>query len=297
MLADPVSKETLAGMMWRMAAFCGIEIITYCVMVNHLHILVRVPEQRQLTDEELIQRIEALYGKRGLPTVLAREAVSQRGKLDEDLRARWQGRMGDVSEFMKELKQRFSRWYNKKHGRFGTLWAERFKSVVVEDGGKSVEAVAAYVDLNPVRAGLVDDPKDYRWCGYAAAVVGNVLARKGLMSIRPEGSWAEGAAAYRMRLFVGAGGAHQSGKVVLDREKIKAVLKAGGELSVGEVLRLRLRHMSDGMALGTRAFVNEVFELNRDKFGAGRKEGARKVRALASIGMTALRDLRVRAVG
>ncbi len=56
---------------------------------------------------------------------------------------------------MKELKQRFSRWYNRQTGRFGTLWAERFKSVLVEDHPANVETLAAYIDLNPVRAGLV----------------------------------------------------------------------------------------------------------------------------------------------
>jgi hypothetical protein len=68
-------------------------------------------------------------------------------------------------------------------------------------------------------------------------------------------------------------------------------------LSLGQVLRLRVRHMSDGVALGTRAFVNEVFTLHREKFGAKRKDGARPIRALASIGLMALRDLRVRALG
>ena len=87
------------------------------------------------------------------------------------------------------------------------------------------------------------------------------------------------------------------GKVILDQEKIKAVIEQGGELSLGEVLRLRVRHMSDGVALGSRAFVNEVFTLHREKFGPNRKDGARPIRALASIGMMALRDLRVRALG
>ncbi|MEZ5431159.1 MAG: hypothetical protein R3F31_08270 [Verrucomicrobiales bacterium] len=40
--------------------------------------------------------------------------------------------------------------------------------------------MAAYIDLNPVRAGMVDDPKDYRWCGYAEAVAGGRRARRGL---------------------------------------------------------------------------------------------------------------------
>ena len=92
------------------------------------------------------------------------------------------------------------------------------------------------------------------------------------MRFRPEKSWAESAAAYRMRLFEGAGSAGQPGKAVLSEEKIRAVL-------------------------GSREFVNEVFALHREKFGVKRKDGARPIRALASIGLMALRDLRVRVLG
>ena len=56
-------------------------------------------------------------------------------------------------------------------------------------------------------------------------------------------------------------------------------------------------HRSEGVAIGTKAFVNEVFTLHRDKFGPKRKDGARPIRALSCIGLTALRDLRVRAFG
>jgi len=130
------------------------EVITYCMMANHFHVLIRVPEPPQLTDEQLLERMRALYGAKGALTLLARQAVSERGKIDEDIRRKLVERMGDVSAFMKELKQRFSRWYNRRHGRFGTLWAERFKSVVVEDQPSSVEAVAAYIDLKHPRRSL-----------------------------------------------------------------------------------------------------------------------------------------------
>ena len=88
--------------------------------------------------------------------------------------------MGDVSNFMKLLKQRFAIWFNKAHRRFGTLFAERFKSVLVECSGNALRTMAFYIDLNPVRAGLVADPKDYRFCGYGEAVAGNAAARAGL---------------------------------------------------------------------------------------------------------------------
>ena len=112
-----------------------------------------------------------------------------------------------------------------------------------------LEVITYCIDLNPVRAGLVEDPKDYRFCGYASAVAGNALARKGLMSFQGKPSWGACAAAYRMRLFVGGGAAHQSGKVVLDKEKIKEVIEQGGELSLGQVLRLRIRHLKAAFTL------------------------------------------------
>ena len=296
-LLDDLAKEALVGMIWKLGKFCGVEIITYCVMSNHFHILLRVPEPAQLTDAQLLERLEGLYGAKGTLTLLARDAMTECGKIDEDIRRKLLERMGDVSAYMKELKQRFSRWYNRHHDRFGTLWAERFKSVIVEDQPSSLGAVAAYIDLNPVRAGMVEDPKDYRFCGYAAALAGNALARQGLMSSRLGATWDACAAAYRMRLFAIGGSTNQSGKVLIDKEKIKEVIARGGELSLGEVLRLRVRHMSDGAVLGSKAFVNEVFTLHREKFGPKRKDGARPIRALSCIGLTALRDLRVRAFG
>ena len=77
--------------------------------------------------------------------------------------------MNDLSIFMKQLKGYFAQQYNRRHKRYGTLWSERFKSVLLE-GGPAVAAIAAYIDLNPVRAGLCEDPKDYRYCGYAEAI-------------------------------------------------------------------------------------------------------------------------------
>jgi putative transposase len=120
-------------------------------------------------------------------------------------------------------------------------------------------AVAAYIDLNPVRAGSVKDPKDCRFCGYAAPWAGNKLARQGLRSFSEHRKWAACAAAYRMRLFVGAGAAKQSGNVVLEWEQIKEAQAQGGKLSLGQVIRLRVRHMSDGMALVERDLDNRQY--------------------------------------
>jgi REP element-mobilizing transposase RayT len=295
-LLDDLCKEKLVEILRKLSSFCGVEVITYCMMSNHFHILIRVPEKQDVSDAQLLERMEWLYGRKGVMVLLAREGIEKRGRIDADIRESMIERMGDVSAFMKEFKQRFSRWYNRQNGRFGTLWAERFKSVLVEDACRAVETVAAYIDLNPVRAGLVQDPKDYRFCGYAAALGGDKQARSGLMSFQEFEEWKEAAAQYRMRLFVGAGASGRSDKAVVDREKIKEVLAQGGQLSLGQVLRLRLRHMTDGVVLGSKGFVNEVFAMHREKFGRKRRDGARPIRGVPLDGLSVLRDLRVDAV-
>jgi hypothetical protein len=296
-LLDDIGKEKLTQILWQLVAFCGVEVIAYCFMSNHIHLLVRVPEAPNITDEELVERLTGFYGEKGVLAVLARQSMKEHGKIGEELRGHILCRLGDISAFMKELKQRFSRWYNRQHERFGTLWAERFKSVIVEDQPGALEAVSAYIDLNPVRAGMVADPKEYRFCGYAAALVGNKQLQAGIMSFQKEKKWEEAAKAYRMRLFVGAGISGHRGKAALEREKIKEVLEKGGELSLGETMRLRIRHMTDGVVIGTKGFVNEIFVLHREKFGKHRKTGARPIGVLAGLGLSALRDLRVDAVG
>jgi len=91
--------------------------------------------------------------------------------------------MWNVSGFMHGVKQRFTQWYNGRKGRKGTLREDRFKSVVVEGVGQALGAMAAYIDLNPVRAGIVADPKDYRWSGYGAAMAGRRGAKEGLRKV------------------------------------------------------------------------------------------------------------------
>jgi putative transposase len=201
-LLDDPCKEKFRLYMWQQAEFCGLQNISYCLMNSHTHILIRVPQPTEVCDAESVHRAEALYGSEGREVVPLRQELERRGKIPRKLRERLLRRMGDVSACMKELKQRFSRWYNEEHDRYGTLWAERFKSVLVEDQTEALRTVAAYIDLNAVRAGPVEDPKDYRFCGYAETVGGSQWAQAGLLSFLGREDWDRGGAEYRQRLFV-----------------------------------------------------------------------------------------------
>ncbi|MDR2845460.1 MAG: transposase, partial [Puniceicoccales bacterium] len=55
-LFDDSAKEVLRKQIHQVAQFCGVEIVTYAVMSNHFHVLVRVPEKGNISDAELLRR-------------------------------------------------------------------------------------------------------------------------------------------------------------------------------------------------------------------------------------------------
>jgi len=71
------------------------------------------------------------------------------------------------AQLMKALEQRHAQYINRRYGRTGTLWQGRFRSSIVQSDAY-VLACCRYVELNPVRAGMVKDPSDYRWSSYRA---------------------------------------------------------------------------------------------------------------------------------
>jgi putative transposase len=71
-----------------------------------------------------------------------------------------------VSSLMKVLAGRHTRRFNRRYGRTGTLWEGRFHASLVETD-RYLLACGAYIDLNPVRAGIAARPEDYRWSSYA----------------------------------------------------------------------------------------------------------------------------------
>ena len=210
----------------------------------------------------------------------------------------------------RELKQRFSQWFNARTGRKGTLWEERFKSVLVEGAGQALTTMAAYIDLNPVRAGLVTDPKDYRWSGYGEAVAGGKQARQGVQRLVQvlrrgrEESPAESLAAYRVHLYREGNEARETigtdGRPVrgaLSREEAVKVLVAKGRLPVAEYVRCRVRYFCDGAVFGGQEFVEGIFRAYRQRFGPRRKSGARTLRGHGEGGLFVLRDLRLNVFG
>ena len=323
--------------------FSGCRVLSYCVMSNHFHLLLEVPPPPPdgLDDTALLQRLSALYseafvaevameltearkdtagGMEGMDRAIAADSMS--ALRVAKIHARFTYRMHDLSEFMKGLLIRFTRWFNRSHSRTGTLWEERFKSVIVESG-VTARTIAAYIDLNPVRAGMVADPADYRWSSYGEAVGGGTKgngkkAREGLVrayfcdqGVGFEAErWREVSRLYRrlMGLALGrkpgrfevsetARGLGQTTKntaEMLASDDNETVLK---DLGMSRMLQCRVRYFTDGVVIGSREFVNEGFMQARGRFGPKRKDGARAMRGSGSAAkgvLWSVRDLRVR---
>ena len=91
----------------------------------------------------------------------------------------------------------------------------------------------------------------------------------------------------------------QNEKVVsrgVTAESARAVLAAKGKLSPAELVRLRVRYFTDGVVLGSEAFVEGIFEAQREQFSPKRKQGARRMTESDSPFYT-MRQLRVRPLG
>ena len=306
----PKEKERFAGRMRTLEAFCQVRVLTYCIMSNHFHVLVEVPERPSAdpTDGELLDHLAILYRGRRLAEIrweLEHHRKQGNQEAAEALRQRFLRRMWDLSVFMRELKQGFSRWFNRCNERRGYLWEERFKSVLVEDGHATC-VVAAYIDLNPVRAGIVAAPGDYRRSGFGEAVAGNGKAREGLRqvmlerelgrsnpsrAVRQVEDWHEVLAEYRGLMAADEGerrGRHGAGTAGVPGEARGRGGARGGRLSEAEMLRRRVRYFVDGLVVGSEGFVEGVFALTRDRFAAGRVSGARRIARM----QTPLRSMR-----
>jgi REP element-mobilizing transposase RayT len=304
--------------------FSGCRVLSYCVMSNHFHILLEVPPMPEggVSDVELLQRLSATNTEAFVAGVAGELAEARKAGLEQrvaEIHARFSYRMHSLSEFMKTLLQRFTRWFNRTHQRSGTLWEERYKSVIVESG-VAARTMAAYIDLNPVRAGMVKDPAEYRWSSYGEAVGGGAKgngkkARAGLvracMSHQGAGfeaeKWKEVSRIYRRAMGLALG--RKSGRAEIQRRRqvvaattMEALAaKDNGTMladaGLAAMLRHRVRYFTDGAVIGGKEFVNETFAAARERFTAKRKDGARRLRgngnAAAGV-LWSVRDLRVR---
>jgi REP element-mobilizing transposase RayT len=276
----PIEKDRFVSILKRFSRIYFTEILGYSVMDNHVHILVKMLPERNFTDDEIKARYTLNYGS---------DAVFPDGRIGH-FRAKW----ANLSEFIREVKQTFSRYYNKAKGRRGTLWGERFKSVIVEKGETLINCLA-YIDLNAVRAGIVKRPEDYRWCsiGYHSQT-GNaddfLSTDFGLVEFGHLDE-AERFRRYRRHVYE-AGALDRSGakrKKVIDPAIVEAERKKDYEITKTDRFLQRTRYFTDSGIIGSRAFVAEHYQMFKHVFQSRHDKKPKPIKGLD--GMYSLKRL------
>lgn len=146
---DPVARHKLEELIRFYTEAYFREVASFSLMSNHYHVQVRFEAFRQLSRSELEERAALLYPSPEKVLVIPRDWE------------RFNRRLFDLSELMRNIQGEYAKWYNRNYGRRGSLWAERFNSTVAL-GSQAIQETLAHIELNPVRANLVERPEDYR---------------------------------------------------------------------------------------------------------------------------------------
>ena len=140
----------------------SIEICAYAVMSNHYHLViyVDVSRARNLTQQEVIERWTRLFARPPLIDRYAKgECADAELEAAERIIEQWRDRLADVSWYMRSLNEHLARRANAEDECAGRFWEGRFKSQALLDEAGLLTAMA-YVDLNPMRAGIAASPED-----------------------------------------------------------------------------------------------------------------------------------------
>jgi len=275
-----IEKDFMLGLIRRYSSLFFVEILGACIMGNHFHLIVKMIPEYQFSDEEIEKRFVEFYGD---------ERVFADG-LIPSLREK----LSSLSEFMREIKVGFARYYNKRHHRRGYFWGDRFKSVIVEKGETLVNCLA-YIDLNPLRAGLVERPEDYRWnsLGYHLQT-GNKdnflsldfgLTEFGVLNAD------ERLKLYRRYVYE-AGALDRPGKPsagVINNEVLEKERTNDFELKRVRRFKYRTRYFTDSGIIGTKEFVSIHYQRFKHLFYSKHEKKPKPIKGLE--GMYSLKRL------
>lgn len=269
-----IEKDFMMDLIRRYSALYFVEILGFCLMGNHFHLLVKTLPEYKFTDEDIKCRYVNFYGD---------DRVFADG-LIPSLRAK----LSSLSEFVREIKVGFARYYNKRHHRRGYFWGDRFKSVIVDKGETLVNCLA-YIDLNPLRAGIASRPEDYRWnsLGYHLQTNnrGNFLSTDfGLKEFNVK-SKKERIRRYRRYVYE-AGAINRPDKMqakVIDDKVLEKERNREFELSRNDRFRYRTRYFTDSGIIGSKEFVFSNYQRFKHLFYSKHEKKPKPIKGLDGI--------------
>ena len=275
-----VEKDELVKIIKKFSNLFFVEVFGFCIMGNHFHLLTQMLPENYFEDEEIRRRCKAHYG--------------EDFEVSDEQIANYRVKLSSLANYMKEIKQAFSWYYNQRHNRRGTLWGERFKSVIVENGETLINCLA-YIDLNPLRAGIVSRPEDYRWnsLGYHVQTKNqdNFLSTDFGLKEFNVNSEKERIRRYRKYMYeAGAVDHPEKGKTKVIGDRIlEKERKRKFELSRNDRFRYRTRYFTDSGIIGSKEFVSENYQRFKNIFSSKHEKKPKPIKGLE--GMYSLKRL------
>jgi putative transposase len=245
-LSDDVPERRLVQTIQHYAAVYFCEVAAFCVMGNHYHLVARFEGFRDVSRGELCARARRMYSSRRSQRVID-------GWSDDDWR-RYHRRLFDVSEFMRNVQSSFARWYNQTYRRRGRFWADRFKSTYLQDE-RAVLDCMLYVELNPVRADIVERPEEWHGSSSRLRELGEDRWLVPLRRFCRGRNRAEALTEYRQRLYYRGSVPTREGQRAISREVLDREIARG--FTTDGLFRKRLGYFVDGIVLGTETFIRE----------------------------------------
>jgi REP element-mobilizing transposase RayT len=179
-------KAWVIDRLTRLASVFAIDVCAYAVMSNHYHLVLHVDRKRAQgwSDQEVIDRWTRVFRT---PLTVQRwqdgEATQVEVEMARELVARWRQRLSDVSWFMRCMNEYLARRANSEDECTGRFWQGRFNSQALLDEAGLLTAMA-YVDLNPVRAGIAESPEEAEFTSIYTRIKEMRAASKSRSSVR-----------------------------------------------------------------------------------------------------------------
>ena len=221
------------------------------IMDNHYHLIVHFEKPRPLSREELEESARKLYG---------RKAEAKTGVWTDTQWKAFNERLFDVSKLMGNVNGLYALWFNRKFGRRGHFWGDRFKNPELL-GLEAVQDGILYVELNAVRAGMVKRPEQWKWGSARWRLTGEDQALIPLDELFPPDPETDAYSSYRARLYYRGAVPTRDNQAaiprwILHQEQRRGFTRAGA-------FRRRLRFLTDGLAVGPAEKVAQLLETYR----------------------------------
>lgn len=246
-LAEKENRFQLIKFLKFYAGLYQCRVYSFVIMGNHYHAILKFRKPGKLSKSFLKQKANQFYPK----------SEAHIDLWNEDKWVNFEKRLFDISEFMRSLNRAFTNWYNARTNSRGPFWADRFKSVILKTS-LAIRECMLYIDLNPVRAGLVTHPEDFEGSSCHLRLIGKDKWLVAINEIMGQNNKQDSLRYYRQLLYERGALPNRKGKIQIPVE-IKREVQQGNYRPHG-VYQKKLKYFVNGVMIGSKLQIEQKLQ-------------------------------------